>query len=433
MRWVQLGESLEISKDLKDYFKNITKYYKPAEPISQAELFVGRESEKTLLYKSLLAGGRFPIIYGVRGVGKTSLLNITCKYFCDKNGYTFIKHICSSRDNFQSIFNTFLRSSSTNTKVDKQVNKTNDDTTSGLNISILKFESKGSDATETTLNSLTDTLLSPSLLSEIFKEKKLLLIIDEFEQIKDLHEKALISETIKALSDNQSKTKIIISGVGNSLNELVLSHQSTSRNLVSIEVPRMTNSELLNIISNGTSSLKIKFDEEILSNIVWLSDGLPYFTHLICECLADYAFYSDIKHLTLNDFEKVLSNVIENMALKEVVVWNYKNAFSDSRKRLFQSHDTLFGQPIDTYSPKVKQTILHLLSFHEGSDLDDLYKEYLSLKNFDSLDKIEPIDIELILETLAKNSEIIYSSNEKYFFKDSFHKVYTRIKHLQIN
>lgn len=80
---------------MEDYFRQITKYYKPSEPIKDSVLFVGREKEKTSIYKALTTPGRNPVIYGVRGIGKTSLLNVACGYFGLQNEYIIARHSCS--------------------------------------------------------------------------------------------------------------------------------------------------------------------------------------------------------------------------------------------------------------------------------------------------------------------------------------------------
>ncbi len=278
---------------MKDYFKKITKYYKPAEPIEHQELFVGREGEQSTLYKSLVSKGRHPIVFGARGIGKTSLLTVTCKHFCHNNDYVAVKHICGHTDTFASIFNTFLRLSSANIKKEKFVEKSSKDYSGGFDLKLLKSDIKGSNTVEYNYANLTETNITPSLVSEIYQNQKFILIIDEFDLITDENEKRLIAETIKALSDRNSDTTIIISGVANSLSDLVMVHNSTIRNLISIEVPRMTDDELSQIIENGSVNLEIEFDKDVKNSIVWLSDGLPYFTHLISECLADYAFFNN--------------------------------------------------------------------------------------------------------------------------------------------
>lgn len=421
---------------MEDFYKEIAKYFKPSTPISDPKLFVGRRKEQMVLYKSLVGEGKCPIIYGVRGVGKTSLLDITADYFCKNNDYRIIKHVCSSNDSFKNIFNTFLRNSSSNNKIASITTKKSDELSGGVNLPILKTELNTSSVEEKTFNLLTDTELTPSLMSEIFKEERLLLVIDEFDRISKAKDRELIADTAKTFSDMHCSTKIVLSGVANSMVDLIDKHYSTIRNFISIKVPRMIENEIIAIIENGVVNLNLKFTKAVLNDIVWLSDGLPYFTHLISECLADYAYINNKRILESDDLFEVLNDIVDRMFLKEIVEYNYLRAIGEtgiSRKRIDQELNLLD----DNYSKFTKQVVLSLLSRidYNGSRSANeiIFNEYeFEKKRSKFLDELELIDIEIILSILSRKSEIIYSVGSSYFFKDSFHKIYTRIKHVEL-
>src|SRR5438094_4476901 len=76
-------------------------------------------------------------------------------------------------------------------------------------------------------------------------------IIDELDRISDRAVQSALADTIKTLSDNSTETTLILVGVADSVDELVAEHRSIVRALKQIRMPRMSISELLEIIDKG--------------------------------------------------------------------------------------------------------------------------------------------------------------------------------------
>jgi len=72
----------------------------------------------------------------------------------------------------------------------------------------------------------------------------LIMIIDEFDQIQDERIRKSFSDTIKTMSDNSVPVTIVLVGVANNVDELLLEHRSVERALVQIHLPRMAPDEL---------------------------------------------------------------------------------------------------------------------------------------------------------------------------------------------
>ena len=87
--------NMELVKSVKD---KAQKVYTPSSPIDDARFFQGRKRELDCIEESLTMPGKHIIIFGDRGVGKTSFLNIAMR---NKN---CLIYGCSSRDNFKTIF-----------------------------------------------------------------------------------------------------------------------------------------------------------------------------------------------------------------------------------------------------------------------------------------------------------------------------------------
>ena len=77
--------------------------YTPAYPIEVKSLFSGRKEELQKAISFIPQKGYHLIIYGDRGVGKTSFANII-KEICEGAGGNVAKVSCNSNDTFYSIW-----------------------------------------------------------------------------------------------------------------------------------------------------------------------------------------------------------------------------------------------------------------------------------------------------------------------------------------
>ncbi len=127
------------------------------------------------------------------------------------------------------------------------------------------------------------------MLLRVFAETSGLLIIDEFDRVIDKPTRTRLAETLKIFSDAASATKIIVVGVAETLNELIGEHKSLTRCLATVRLDRMTDSELNEIIEEGSDSTGIVFSEPIRRRMIALSDGFPFYTHLLCRYAGEEA------------------------------------------------------------------------------------------------------------------------------------------------
>src|SRR6202011_4734525 len=74
---------------------------------------------------------------------------------------------------------------------------------------------------------------------------------------------------------------IILVGVADSVDQLIEEHQSVARALIQVRMPRMTASEIEEIISKGLKRLGMSIREDARRQIVMLAQGLPHYAHLI--------------------------------------------------------------------------------------------------------------------------------------------------------
>src|SRR5450759_337419 len=81
--------------------------FSPSAPINQYSLFAGRLDLVKDVIRGIYQRGQHIILYGERGVGKTSLANVM-KEFLEKN-VTVVKVNCDTQNNYKSLWQKILR------------------------------------------------------------------------------------------------------------------------------------------------------------------------------------------------------------------------------------------------------------------------------------------------------------------------------------
>ena len=151
-----------------------------------------------------------------------------------------------------------------------------------------------------------------------------LIIFDEFDRLSDKHIAVLMSDTIKALSDLGISGSILIIGVASSVDELIKSHQSIERALVQIQMPRMSPSEIKEIINKGLGRLGMTIDADALSQMSSLSQGLPYITHMLgLHCTRETLSGRSV-NVTIDKVDKGIQNALDQW--QQSIISAYYNA-----------------------------------------------------------------------------------------------------------
>ena len=301
--------------------------FTPNSPVLSVELFSGLKDEVSKIIECLNTKGQHILLYGDRGVGKSSLARISCLVLNSAgiaDGQLYQKR-CDSHDTFKSIvvpilesvgidFNTISYESENNFGIDK----------------VFCANKKSTIRTEgNAVNSL-----SPSWVVDKIKDIRGILLIDEFDVIANEIEKKKIAEMIKLLSDCGSALTIFIVGIAETANILMGGHPSVSRCLKEIKLGRMNREELNEIIRKGEERAGIIYDAAVKRRIVTLSSGYAYYTHLLALKAAEEAIASDRKNVTINDLRVAMQKAAGDAegSLKQA----YDNAVRSSRKDEFK-------------------------------------------------------------------------------------------------
>lgn len=252
-------------KTHQDWFsleREAARVFSPHSPIDAEELFIGRINLLARLLDTAMQKGRHAILYGERGVGKTSLANIAKeKIFSFKPmDWKVVKRNCTNSHNFTMIWKHVFD----------------------------EFALDGKPADEL-ISSETNAYEIHKIFSIFPINVHPVIIIDEYDRVRDAQTHVQMADTIKYLSDYGSNVTIIIVGVSSSISELFGGHPSIHRNVHQIQMPHMSPEELTEILDKRLPELGMEAASKIKAQIASLSQGLPGYTHLLGQHAAQAA------------------------------------------------------------------------------------------------------------------------------------------------
>ena len=235
--------------------------FTPSTPIGIAELFSGRQPQIGKLIDTVAERGRHAIVYGEPGVGKTSLAQVI-QYAIpyDPTKIRYIRKSAFSSDDYSSIWMSVFRD-------------------------IHIWISSGDSERKMSLAEIYKDGVSPSdVVRElsIFADDEIpIIVIDEFNLIRDSQSSKKMAETIKAVSDDGLNVTIVIVGISDTVEHLIEGHGSIDRCSEEILMPRMNSHEMQLLLESRISKLGLRIAGDAKWKIINLSKGLPAFAHAL--------------------------------------------------------------------------------------------------------------------------------------------------------
>jgi hypothetical protein len=140
-----------------------------------------------------------------------------------------------------------------------------------------------------------------------------IIIIDEIDSITSHEVKSKVAELIKAMHDMRVPLKLVMCGIGKTLDEIIGSHLSASRAITPFELPPISYDARWAIVTNAASKLGFEVARDYLIRVSQISDGFPYYAHLIAENLFWQIFdhQQDNTVASSEDFHAAISRAIE--------------------------------------------------------------------------------------------------------------------------
>jgi Cdc6-like AAA superfamily ATPase len=288
------------SPDMMVRFMRSGEIFTPSAPIDNQALFAGRVNQLNRIIGAVSQRGQHAILFGERGVGKTSLANVLLKILRgSQQNFKSVIVNCDSEDRFEQLW----------CKIFLELENTQN----------LDFEQ----------HQINPEFIRVRLQRQIVGSA--IIIVDEMDRIKtDAYFTAFMADTIKTLSDHSANVTLILVGVANSVEELIAEHLSIERALIQIQMPRMSPDELTEILRKGLELLSMTMDREVMQSIVFLSQGLPNYVHLLALYASQAAIRENSSTINADHLNKAIKQACENA--QHSIISTYSTSIFSSRQ-----------------------------------------------------------------------------------------------------
>lgn len=318
----------KIFKANKQKTSDVDRFFTPSKPVSSPSNLRGRDEEIEKILGALTTPGMHCMIYGDRGIGKSSLAlstleggkadevlpEVVFEYRCIKN--TRFKDIIEKAALF----------------IDEAYKRNKVETTKKYGGRAKFLDIFSADVSREEKITIEQEELTANKAAEVVRHLEAVLLIDEFDVIDD-EVKHEVAEFVKQLSDATSPFKVLIVGIASDGGALIAGHKSVTRCMHEIKLPRVQDQFLEEIVNNGESGLAITFEAPVKSSIISISSGFPYFTHLLCKECAEEAIKQNSKVVDDSVFNLAIISAVKNTEgqLKR----SYEKAVTSSRTDMY--------------------------------------------------------------------------------------------------
>ena len=287
--------------------------FTPSQPVGDRKRFAGRTEILTHLIRAIEEQRLHTVLYGSRGLGKTSVLHVLAQAARDAR-YLVVYVSCGSDSNFDEVFRTVA--ASIPMLFHSTVGPTSEEVEKG----------------QTLADILPETPISARIASDFLAKivgTRVVIVLDEFDRSESALFRRDVAELIKNLSDRLVRVQLVIAGVAANLVELIEHTPSIQRNIYALQVPWMTVSEIRLLIKNGEELGGVRFDENATRAIVVAAHGSPYIASLISLNAGLYALEEGRSNVTgenaasaikmaVREFKARLSNRCQGLLWKTV-------------------------------------------------------------------------------------------------------------------
>lgn len=292
--------------------------FSPSAPIDQKALFAGRLSQFTDVLNAIGQKGQHAILFGERGVGKTSLARVLVASASVVADQLIVATVnCDATMTFSSLWHRLLR----------EIKYTSQQAGMG-------FTAAPRTSTVAVSGMLPEQVTPDDVRLLLRQLGKTLIVIDELDRLEDEKAATLLADTIKSLSDHAIDSTLLLVGVADSVDALIHEHQSIERALVQVRMPRMSPPELNEVIDKGLGKAAMVIDDAAKQRIVHLSQGLPHYTHLLTQSAAQRAAMAGRIKVELTDVRVAVDAALDKA--QQSTISAYHMATASPRENMYQ-------------------------------------------------------------------------------------------------
>jgi AAA domain len=241
--------------------------FTPAQPVTEQRLFAGRREILVSLIRSIEDERLHVILYGERGIGKTSLLHVLAQ--AARDARYFVAYVsCGASSSFDETFRTIA-----------------------ADIPLMYHRDHGPTSAEAERGDsfahlLGEATVSARLASDLCAkviDTRVLVILDEFDRCENVDFRRDIAEFLKNLSDRSVRVQLVIAGVADNLAEIIKHGPTINRNILALEAPRMSPTEISELVVKGETASGLRFIDGARDMVVTAANGMPYSASLLAQ------------------------------------------------------------------------------------------------------------------------------------------------------
>src|SRR6185437_12007631 len=280
---------------------DVARVFTPATPVHDDDLFAGRIEQLRRVIDAVFQPGQHVVVFGERGVGKTSLANVLEYRIGSSHSSLLAARInCDATDNYGTLWKKAFD------QIERVASRRPPGFTAPLQHTITKASaSLSSSATPDEVR---------RALDDLAQSMTVYVILDEFDKLANKHARRAVADTVKTLADHDCGATLVIVGVADNIDTLISDHASIERNLVQVEMPRMTTSEVAEIVRNGMKKLRMEIDDDVVRGIALIAQGLPHYAHLLGSYATRSALDSDRGRVALADLTASIKSAVGDRA-----------------------------------------------------------------------------------------------------------------------
>lgn len=328
-----------LNREKRILESKVRSVFTPHQPIREVDLLLGREKEVSSIVQQLGTPGQHAILFGDRGVGKSSLANIASYLLPSllESGRTVTKR-CDSTDSFATIAARLLQEAGIDTSVSETTSSQQQTGTAGLKIPIVSAGVQSS-RQDTTTRVSDLHIESPSWVAEQVKDLKVLYLVDEIDALSSDSDRKLLAEFVKQLSDSGSSLKLLLVGIAETAATLTAGHPSVSRCLKETHLGRLSESAMIAILDRGEKKLPVKFTPQAKIRISRVSSGFAHFVHLLALKAAEEAIGNGLEEITVSNVESATRSAVNDSegTLKRMYMSACTSANTDEYTRILEA------------------------------------------------------------------------------------------------
>jgi Cdc6-like AAA superfamily ATPase len=290
-----------LDQDQRDIFGRrrvrLRNAFTPAQPVVDPEMFAGRKRLLQTLIRSVEDERLHIVIYGDRGVGKTSLMRMLAMTARDAR-YIVIYLSCGAQSEFSETFKTAAQD------IPLLYHSATSPISSNIQGGRTVADLFGADK------------IGPRQFADAVSKlvgTRVLIVLDEFDRTESRDFRRDVAELLKTLSDMSARVQLVIAGVATDLADLVEYIPSVRRSVRSIRIPAMEDEEVVELVGNGERHSGLKFETEATAFLISAAHGSPYLTNLLAHGAGMSALDNKRANVTVEDVATALESAIEDL------------------------------------------------------------------------------------------------------------------------